>query len=147
MRKVSQIEITAEIVDLCREKLSDLILQLNYYRASAYKKEAAATILEAISHIRAMILIISPTHGDEPFLDFAATGQNGNRAAHQGDCFFSQRVLLLVQELHSILNQAKVLDNSAHRDMVQLIQQNRHHFLALCQSGSGSWHILSTLTR
>lgn len=147
MRKVSQIEITAEIVDLCREKLSDLMIQLNYYRASAYKKEAATTILEAISHIKAMILIIKPENGEEPFLDFAATGQDGNVAIQPGECLFSQRVLLLVKELTLLLNQAKAGDHSKERDMVPLLQQNRHHFQALCQSGTRSWQLLTSLTR
>ena len=68
MARVRQRDLVVELAEICREISADLVQRMGYYRASAYKSEAAKQINIRIDQLRAIFQVL----GDEDLNDAMA---------------------------------------------------------------------------
>ena len=71
-------DILSELIELYREVIQDVRLQLNYYRVSVYKHETAAIIKDKIAQLHFITKLVAIDSLLESFEDYQATLSNGN---------------------------------------------------------------------
>ena len=141
--------VATELVGLCREIGVELRQELVYYRASVYKEEAAAAIHLKIGKLRGICELFCEEHLLEPFSDFAAKGQSGQKMPRYGECFFSTRVVALIDDLYigleGYLASLREGKKDSVTDLTEGVAGQRNTILSLCQHGSRYWDFFTSL--
>jgi hypothetical protein len=142
MTKFRQLDILVELIELCKERTTDIRQQLVYYRASVYKHEMATTIKTRLSDLR----LLSDMLGDdlvlEPFRDFEIRAINAEANCAPGECSFSHRVAILLSELEHQFHKlgqglsGRTPDPEKEPTLDALVRKNQAQLVALCRHGS-----------
>jgi len=142
MTRFRQLDILVELVELCKERTTDIRQQLVYYRASVYKHEMASTITTRLSDLRLLSNMLSDDLVMEPFRDFDMRAMNAEATCAPGECSFSHRVAILLSELEHQLHQmaqglpGRTLDPEKEPTLDALVRKNQAQLVALCRHGS-----------
>lgn len=138
----------SELLELCKDICNELRQELIYYRASVYKEETSQRIKEKIENFRNVTKLLSKSSFEEPFDDFAASGDHCVIAQNQqGECLFSTRVITLVKSLEMALQEytaANINENSTS-NLTSKLTSHRNQILSLCHHGSRHWDFFKTL--
>lgn len=142
MTRFRQLDILVELIELCKERTTDIRQQLVYYRASVYKHEMASTIKTRLSDLR----LLSDMLGDdlvlEPFRDFDMRAINAEATCAPGECSFSHRVAILLAELEHQFHKlgqglsGRTPDPEKEPTLDALVRKNQAQLVALCRHGS-----------
>jgi hypothetical protein len=149
MSRYDRRDIMMELIELSRDIKADIMLQLNYYRASVYKSEAAALVENKIEQLQMVASLIGYEELKDTFRDYEATKRNGLLTASPGECLLSLRTMNLVQAIDKIF--ADLIQRHAASNIHEAlqfsrnVQQHRGQLLSLCQEGSQQWAFFSTL--
>ena len=142
MPKLQLRDILSELIDLYRGVIQDIRLQLNYYRVSVYKDEAADVVKEKIEQLHFISKLVSIDSLIEPFADFYATLGSGNCYTPPGECVFSIRVATFLKAIELQLSdlENRMNMNNMAPDLEQSItkqcQKHRQLILSMCAQGT-----------
>ncbi len=151
MSRLSRLDIVNELVDLIKDLSQDVTQQLQYYRASVYKQETSAAILQKIDHLRIISQLLGHAELDDLFNDFDASAGNGNVRLSQGECLFSHRVTTLTRSLLALVDdlpniEREVLKSSQQEETFRLrLRSQRGRLMNLCGHGSRGWRLFQSL--
>ncbi|MFW7377610.1 MAG: hypothetical protein ACOH5I_02225 [Oligoflexus sp.] len=151
MSRFDRMDVMVELIELCKELRQDIMLQLNYYRASVYKSETAKIINSKLDQLKIVVSLLNQEEILDLFRDFEASRSNGNVALAPGECLLSSRLTHLFLQLDEAFEQ--VLEslqqhNSSTLDGLQFaknIQRHRRQLLAICRQGSRQWSFFRTI--
>lgn len=148
MSRYEHHDIMMELIELCREQKSDILQQLNYYRASVYKSETAAIIERKIGEMQLCASLIGDELLCDAFRDYDATRKNSHLLVAPGECLLSTRVLNLFKACDKILGaQSGQLQQRSPIERQQLsrkVEKHRGQLLSMCRQGSRPWAFFST---
>lgn len=143
-----QTDILIELVELCREQMTQVRQQLTYYRASVYKTEMAATINGDIGQLQLVGKLLADDALLESFSDYEAMAKDQQFVP--GECSFSRRVSLLLGSIDSHL--ARLGRELPSRPLAgdedafaEAVRSRRGELLALCRFGSRQWAFFEAL--
>ena len=146
MARIRHSELILELVDICLEIGSDLRQRLTYYRASAYKVDAARQINNRVDQLRAIFQIIGDEDLNEAMSDHDSILDHGAQLLAAGECTLSSRVnILLVQmtpTLATLARRNRQDQAPLREDTLRILQRHRRTLEALCPEGSRSREIL-----
>lgn len=151
MSRFDRYDVIVELIELCSEIRQDILLQLNYYRASVYKDETAAIINKKIDELKMVVALLKQEEILDLFRDFEASRNNGNFALTPGECLLSHRISNLFQQLDQafqefLANCQKNKNNFPDSfQFAKNIQRHRRQLLALCRHGSRQWSFFHTI--
>jgi hypothetical protein len=150
MSRYDRHDIMLELIELSRDLKSEILLQLNYYRASVYKHEAAAAVESKIAEYQLLAVLIGEDELLDAFLDYESMKRDGPLLVVPGECLLSLRTMNLLQATDRILvdmisrhPQAQAHDNV---EFSRHIQQYQPQLLALCRQGSRQWVFFNRLS-
>ena len=149
MARYDHRDIVLELVELCREVKTEILLQLTYYRASVYKTETAQLIERKVEQMRLVCQLIGHEELKDAFHDYEEMRVNGHQWIVPGECPMSARVMNLVQNTEKIFdsmaqNLAAVPFTDAHH-FQKTLHKHRRDLLAMCRHGSRQWSFFNTL--
>ena len=142
MPKLQLRDILSELIDLYREVIGEIRLQLNYYRVSVYKHETAGIIKDKINQLHFIAKMVAIDSLVEPFADYDASLSDGNCYTAPGECLFSTRVSAFMQALEAELRDVESRINTINaapevQDAIaKKCQKHRHQILSMCQEGT-----------
>lgn len=142
MTKFRQLDILVELIELCKERTTDVRQQIVYYRASVYKHEMAETIMARISELRLVTGLLGDELMLEPFQDYENRAKAIAVTCAPGECSFSHRVTILLSELDHQFHKlsqglaARSFDPTEEPLFGDLVRLNQSHLVALCRQGS-----------
>jgi hypothetical protein len=151
MTKFRQLDILVELIELCKERTTDIRHQLVYYRASVYKNEMAITIKSRIHDLRLVAALIGDEFVMETFCDYDARSMSAGATCAPGECSFSLRVSILLSELENLFLQlsqglsARTFDPEKEPEFDALVKKCQSHLVALCRHGSRQRHFFEAL--
>lgn len=127
-------DILHEYYLLCRESMDYIRSQLNYYRASAYKKETADLIQREIRILKKISSMFSRLELFEIILDFET--ESGSSNAHQppGECMYSNRLIRFINRFSDALDQ--LLKERSQSNRQQINQQLTDSLTKMDQEGA-----------
>jgi hypothetical protein len=149
MSRYDHRDIMMELIELSRDIKTEIMQQLNYYRASVYKHETAAIVEDRIEQLQLVAELIGDDELQDAFRDYDAMKRNGLMFATPGECLLSLRTMNLLQAADRIF--ADLINRhpaSSPQDTLQFsrhIQKHRRQLLSLCRQGSRQWSFFSTL--
>ncbi len=149
MSRYDRRDIMMELIELSRDMKTEIMQQLNYYRASVYKNETAAIVERKIEQLQLIADLIGDDELLDAFRDYEATKRGGLMMAAPGECLLSLRVMNLMTATDRIF--AGLINRhpaSNPQDTLQFsrnIQKHRRQLLSLCRQGSRQWSFFSTL--
>jgi hypothetical protein len=142
-------DLVLELVELCHEVKKDLQQRLRYYRASAYKMDAARPINERVDQLRAIFDILSDDDLAEALADHDAIMDCGPQMLQAGECSVTARVGVLIAAMDPALNAlVRRHGNSQSQVRVETIKALHRHrstLMNICREGSRSWELLRGL--
>ena len=147
MPRYDRSDILMELIELCRDLKSDILQQLNYYRASVYKSETAQQIEARVAQLHDIADMMGSETIREAFRDYEEMKLHGGQHAMPGECLLSKRLSRLFQSLEAGFDD-ELLASKQLQDSVQLsrsIQKNRHRLLTACRQGSRQWAFFSAI--
>ncbi len=144
MMHFNQLDLVIELSELCRDIVSEVRHQLNYYRASVYKHETSRHISHRIEKLRLVAKLMNDEVLLEGFRDHDAEREMGVAAYVPGECSFSTRTTRLLQciEKHCeiIIDQANHRQlNHVSKSLARDVQKHRRELLQICKHGSRQW--------
>lgn len=146
MARIRHSELMLELVDICVDISSDMRQHLSYYRASAYKLDAARQINSRIDQLRAIFQIIGDEDLNEAMLDHDSILDQGAQLLAAGECTLSARVHILLAQmtpaLASLTRRNRQDQAPLREDTLRVLQRHRRTLEALCPEGSRSREIL-----
>ncbi|HYX33057.1 MAG TPA: hypothetical protein VE954_08065 [Oligoflexus sp.] len=149
MSRYDRRDIMMELIELSRDIKTEIMQQLNYYRASVYKSETALLVENRIQELQLVADLIGDDELQDVFRDYEALKRNGLLLATPGECLLSLRTMNLLQATDRIF--ADLISRhaaSSPQDTLQFsrhIQKHRRQLLSLCRQGSRQWTFFSTL--
>lgn len=149
MSRYDRHDILMELIELCRDLKSEILQQLNYYRASVYKNETAELIEAKIEQLRLVASLIGDDELLDAFQDYQVMKKSGSQLVAPGECLLSFRTMRLLQAVETISAELSNHHPQASReDMAkfsQEIRQARPQLLSLCRQGSRQWAFFNRL--
>ncbi len=149
MSRYDRRDIMMELIELSRDMKTEIMQQLNYYRASVYKNETAAIVERKIEQLQLIADLIGDDELLDAFRDYEATKRGGLMMAAPGECLLSLRVMNLMTATDRIfVDLMNRHPASTPQDTLQFsrnIQKHRRQLLSLCRQGSRQWSFFSTL--
>ena len=147
MARFDTYDIAQELVDLCLDIHSDVIQQLNYYRASVYKEETSKTIDHKLHQLKMVVDLLGCEDASDYFLDFEASRGNGNVLVPPGECLLSLRISSLFKSLEEAYSNLTRIQHKHFQTQkfAQNLQRNRRKLAALCPQGSRKRSFFETL--
>ena len=149
MARIRYSDLVLELNEVCREITSDLKQRLVYYRASAYKHDAAKQINERVDQLRAIFQILADDDLNEAMADHDAILDQGAQMLAAGECTISARIKILLVEMEPALgvlvrrfSQSQTI---VRDDTLKIIQRHRHTLRAVVREGTRSWEMLRGL--
>lgn len=152
MSRYEHHDIMMELIELCREQKSDILQQLNYYRASVYKTETAAIIERKIEQMQLCASLIGDEVLSDAFRDYEETRKNSHLLIAPGECLLSTRVMNLFKACDTIFEaqssqaqlQIKQRQPADRQLLSRKVQRHRGELLSMCRQGSRPWAFFST---
>ncbi|MCX6129875.1 MAG: hypothetical protein NTX25_12550, partial [Proteobacteria bacterium] len=139
MSRYDRQDIMIELIELCLELKSEILQQLNYFRASVYKNEAAAVIEQKLQAFRLIADLINNVELKDAFHDFELMKKSGPMMAAPGECLLSLSVTRLNQTTDRIFAEllSKIPQNDLKQtaDFSQNVQDHRLQLLSACPQG------------
>lgn len=149
MSRVRQSDLINELAEICREIASDLVQRMGYYRASAYKSEAARQINMRVDQLRAVFQVLGDEDLNEAMADHDAILDQGVQMLAAGECTLTARVTILLNQLEPALGTLVRRFNNQEAplkdDTLKILLRHRNTLKAVCREGSRSWEILRGL--
>lgn len=149
MARIRHSDLILELADLCREITADLRQRMSYYRASAYKTEAARQINLRVDQLRAIFQIIGDENLNEALSDHDAVLDLGAQMLVAGECTLSARIGILLGEIEpalgSLVRRNSQAQGPIRDDTLKILQRHRQTLLEICPEGSRSRSILRDL--
>lgn len=149
MSRYDRRDIMMELIELSRDIKAEIMLQLNYYRASVYKSETAALVENKIEQLHLVASLIGDDELQDSFRDYETTKRNGLLTASPGECLLSLRTMNLLQATDKIFADLILRHAASHtleaEQFSRNVQKHRRQLLSLCHEGSRQWAFFSTL--
>jgi hypothetical protein len=149
MSRYDRRDIMMELIELSRDIKTEIVQQLNYYRASVYKNETAAIVERKIEQLQLVADLIGDDELQDAFRDYEAMKRGGLTMAPPGECLLSLRTMNLLAATDRIfadlINRHPVNNPQETLQFSRNIQKHRHRLLSLCRQGSRQWSFFSTL--
>ena len=149
MARIRHTDLILELSEICRDIATDLKQRMAYYRASAYKSDAARQINERIDQLRAIFQILSDDDLLDAMEDHDAILDQGAQMLLAGECTVSARVNILLSQMEPALSalhrRYRQHQGYVREDTLKILQRHRHTLEAICREGSRSWEILRGL--
>lgn len=146
MASVRYSDLVLELAEVCQDVKKDLQQRLRYYRASAYKQDAASAINERVDQLRAIFEILADDDLAEAMSDHDAVLAHGPQMLATGDCTVTSRVNILIAgmepALASLVRRFGQSQSRVREETIKALQRHRHALLNVCREGSRSWEIL-----
>ncbi len=144
MTRLSPLDLVIELSELCRDIVSEVRHQLNYYRASVYKDETSRHITHRVEKLRLVANLMNDETLVEAFRDHDAEKAMGVAAYVPGECSFSTRTTRLLQTIEK--HSGVLIDQAHHRQLnfvskslARDVQKHRRELLQICKHGSRQW--------
>ena len=137
-------DILLELMELTHHRIDAVRCQLVYYRASAYKEEAAIVIHVKITELRVLTELFGNDAIHEAFTDYEAMAAHAATAQQPWECSLSHRLgfLLGALDLHLSLLYKAATSRLLATDLAQLteaVRGQREVLLGLCAPHSRQW--------
>jgi len=137
-------DILLELMELTHHRIDAVRCQLVYYRASAYKEEAAIVIHVKITELRVLTELFGNDAIHEAFTDYDAMAAHAATAQQPWECSLSHRLgfLLGALDLHLSLLYKAATSRLLATDLAQLteaVRGQREVLLGLCAPHSRQW--------
>ncbi len=149
MSRYDRQDIMMELIELSQDLKSEILQQLNYYRASVYKSETSVIIEGMIEQLKLLGDLIGDDELQDAFLDYEAMRRNGPMLVAPGECLLSLRTMALLKATDLIFQQLITRQAAtASPDTLELsrnIQKHRGQLLSLCRQGSRQWAFFNRL--
>jgi hypothetical protein len=149
MSRYDYSDIMMELMELCRELKSDIMQQLNYYRASVYKTETAKVIERKIEQMRIVADLIGDELLTDAFHDYEEMKKNSSLLVAPGECVLSMRVMNLLQVCEKICEQLTLERQSRQggdrQQFARNVQRHRRELLSMCRQGTRQWAFFNAL--
>ena len=131
-------------MELTHHRIDAVRCQLVYYRASAYKEEAAMVIHAKITELRVLTQLFGNDAIHEAFTDYEAMAAHAATAQQPWECSLSHRLgfLLGALDLHLSLLYKAATSRLLATDLAQLteaVRGQREVLLGLCAPHSRQW--------
>jgi|GEM_PF-1649754 len=150
MSRYDSHDIMLELIELSQDLKAEILLQLNYYRASVYKHETAAAVEKKIEEFQLAAVLIANVELLDAFLDYESMKRNGPLLATPGECLLSLRTMNLLQATDLIfadmINRHPQTNTHDNVEFSRHIQQHGPQLLALCRQGSQQWAFFNRLS-
>lgn len=149
MPRYDRSDILMELIELCRDIKSDILQQLNYYRASVYKSETAQQIEGRVAQMRTIAELCGSDLLLDAFHDYDEMKKDGLRFAVPGECLLSHRVARLFQTTDRVFEE--ILENLHQpnpqdgQQLTRNIQRHRRQLLSMCKMGTRQWAFFNAL--
>ncbi len=149
MSRYDYSDIMMELIELCRELKSDILQQLNYYRASVYKTETGKVIERKIEQMRIVANLIGAELLTDAFHDYEEMKKSGPLLVAPGECVLSVRVMNLLQACEKIFEDL-TLDRQQRQggdrqQFARNVQKHRRELLSMCRQGTRQWAFFNGL--
>lgn len=142
-------DLVLELAELCQEIKKDLQQRLRYYRASAYKIDAAKPINERIDQLRAIFDILADEDLLEAMADHDAILDHGAQMLAAGECSVTARVGVLISGMDlaitSLVRKYGQSQSQIRVETIKALHRHRSTLLNICREGSRSWELLRGL--
>lgn len=142
-------DLVLELAELCQEIKKDLQQRLRYYRASAYKFDAAKPINERIDQLRAIFDILADPDLLDAMADHDAIMEHGPQMLAAGECSVTARVGILVSGMDfALAGMVRRHGNSQSQlrvETIKALHRHRSTLMNICREGSRSWELLRGL--
>lgn len=149
MARVRQRDLVVELVEICREISADLVQRMGYYRASAYKSDAAKQINIRIDQLRAIFQVLGDEELNEAMADHDAILDHGAQMLAAGECTLTARVTMLLNQLEpamcALVRRFNNQEAPLKDDTIKILLRHRNTLRAVCREGSRSWEIIRGL--
>ena len=149
MARIRHSDLLIELAEICRDIAMDLRQRLGYYRASAYKSDAARHINVRVDQLRAIFQVLGDDALNESMADHDAILDQGAQLLAAGECTLTVRVGILLAQMEPALGALVRRSNQAQGtlrdDTLKILQRHRNTLLAICPEGSRSREILRDL--
>ena len=137
-------DILLELMELTHHRIDAVRCQLVYYRASAYKAEAAMVIHAKVTELRVLTQLFGNEAIHEAFTDYDAMVAHAATGQQPWECSLSHRLgfLLGALDLHLSLLYKAATSRLLATDLVLLaetVRSQREALLALCTPHSRQW--------
>lgn len=146
MTSIRYSDLVLELAEVCNDISQDLKQRLRYYRASAYKSDAARTINERIDQLRAIFEVLSDDGLTEAMADHDAIVACGPQMLAAGDCSVTARVNLLLSEmdpaLSAVVRRFGQSQSRVREETIKALQRHRNTLKSVCREGTRSWELL-----
>ena len=150
MARVRYSDLVLELVEVAREIRSDLQQRLRYYRASAYKLDAAQNINEKVDQLRAIFQILADDDLNEAMADHDAVLMMDPQMIPQmipsGDCSMTARINILIAgmdpALAAMVRRFGQSQSLVREDTVKTLRRHRQTLMRVCREGSRSWELI-----
>ncbi|MBC7659091.1 MAG: hypothetical protein H7249_05220 [Chitinophagaceae bacterium] len=140
-------DILMELIELCREIKTEIIQQLNYYRASVYKAETGELIEVKIKHLQTLAELCGNEDLCDAFRDYEEMKRNGWKFVIPGECFLSHRVANLFQSIELMfevmLQDIHLANQDDRHQLTKNVIRNRKQLLSICRQGSRQWQFFN----
>jgi hypothetical protein len=149
MSRYDRRDIMMELIELSREMKTEIMQQLNYYRASVYKSETAALVERKIEQFQLVADLIGDDELQDAFRDYETMKRGGLTMAAPGECLLCLRTMNLLQATDRIfadlINRHPAHHPQDAQQFSRNIQKHRRQLLSLCRQDSRQWAFFSTL--
>ncbi len=140
-------DILMELIELCHEIKSEILLQLSYYRASVYKSETLEQIEIKIKQLQLLAELCGNEALCDAFRDYEEVKKSGPKNMVPGECFLSHRLANFFQSIETMfeamLQDIHLADQDDRHHLTKTVLRNRHQLLLICRQGSRPWQFFS----
>jgi hypothetical protein len=149
MARIKHSELSSELAELCREIAADLRQRMGYYRASAYKADAAKQINSRVDQLRAIFQVLGDDALMESMADHDAILDQGAQLLAAGECTLTVRIGILLSQMEpalvALVRRSNQSQSLLKEDTIKILQRHRNTLMAICPEGSRSREILRGL--
>jgi hypothetical protein len=142
-------DLVLELAELSQEIKEDLQQRLRYFRASAYKTDAAKPINERVAQLRAIFDILAEDELLEAMADHDAIMEHGPQMLAAGECSVTARIGVLISgmepALASLVRKHGRSQSQVRAQTIDALHRHRSTLMNICREGSRSWEILRSL--
>lgn len=137
-------DVVSEVLDLCRDLISQLRGQLEYYRASVYKDEMLAQIDKRISELGFLLELLPFEESQEVWADYVAVCRHAAQFSSPGFCSYTQRVTQFLDQVEKAITAIYQHGMETEWDE-QALKKNKNRLASLCLYGSQKWQFFYNL--
>lgn len=146
MARVRYSDLVLELTEVCQDIKADLQQRLRYYRASAYKHDAARAINERVDQLRAIFDILGDDELHDAMADHDAVLDHGPQMLAAGECTVTARIAVLMAGMEpalvSMVRRYGQSQSQVREETVKALHRHRNTLLNVCREGSRSWELI-----